>query len=191
MTEIESSHAIAKIETDSAESVNKMIRDLMSREMTQGDFLAESIKIIESALRTHVILPESVFDVTWDVLPVHQGATAIAVAVSGVALAENLNLHGKSHWKVFELFSVRDHLRYASDLVPRANRNTDRNIIRHVVTTGPVELVHRPDDPLQGNERRMAVMVTRYPVIVALDTQKQRDLLGSDRKRGTASKFGC
>jgi len=189
MTEIQQNQIVSMAEIAPA-AVSERIRKIRIENPSQSDFLAQAIKYIED-LGTPVILPESMFEVTWDVVPVPEGSSAIAVAVSGNSLVQNASLEGKSHWNVFELFHVRESLLDARDLLP--SRPVDGNVVRHVITTGPVELVHRPDDLLRGNSRRMAVLVTRYPIIVAQDTDSQVLLRGEKSKGGEASRrpYGC
>jgi hypothetical protein len=167
-----------------AQEINQKIRDIKAGEGTHGDKMAEAIRFLEEN-GIAVVLPETAFKVYWDIIPVPETAQMICIAVSGNALERNLYEDHDKHWNVLELFATSEMMKEAGSIHPV--------IARHVVMTGPGEIIHRPGDLLAGQARRMAVMTTRYPVFGASDTVEQSDLIGrtptaTRRERGA---YGC
>lgn len=169
--------------TMNATEINESIRSLIDRAaprvgpegrgINASDRMALAMRFFDENGIYVPALQESAFDVQWDIVPVPAGFEVLVVAVSGSALEKNLNEEDDKHWNVLELFAVRDFLRNAISIYPP--------IARHVITTGPVEVVHRPEDRLARIHRLMAVMVTRFPLLVATDTIAQSEKVGTTK----------
>lgn len=117
------------------------------------------------------------------------GGKLRAIAISSEALRQNQQIAPtRNMWPVVEIFDVPNgDLRDATNItIEDPETGHHREVFRHVEILGPCRVVHSPDLPLQGNGRRVAVMVTAAPLRVHVDTDEQMQKTGVNEENDDA-----
>lgn len=129
--------------------------------MTDGDQQADLAKA-SPALK----IPKPLFGTTSRILP----AARRIVAVSGRALADNVNIYTTSRQRpvveIWEITTEGDYEKYDARFLMN---------VRHVEILGPSWVFHDPHDRLNGSDKRTAVMETSSPLRVYEDTEGQKE----------------
>ena len=143
-------------------------------------------------------MPE-LFDTEVIVLP----SALRIVAVSSNALLVNRELIKESAWPVIEVFRTeavyrdRNSLRRAAWPEEFTRSGGRVTMVRHIEMLGRCRVIHAPEDALQHNAKRVAVMITEEPVRIFIDTPAQAAKCGKDpveteaRNPQTGRRFGC
>jgi hypothetical protein len=166
--------------------------------LTKGDAQAALARDAEN--RPKVNLGSS-----FKTIPHHLPGRLRAIAISSESLRANQHVNPVTNmWPVIEIFDLpEDGNTMLAEPVEIEVDGYNREVFRHVEILGPSRVVHNPLLPLQGNGRRVAVMVTEAPLLVHVDSEEQAQRNGvtdthvpntvqEDRSaRSTKQRFGC